>query len=78
MQMRCDQCQALMIQGMFCHETGCPHEKSRYDEESGEWIRQRECWICGYTVDADNPCCEGEQNEPEDTDDQDGEDRETE
>jgi len=21
---RCDQCEALMINGVYCHETGCP------------------------------------------------------
>jgi hypothetical protein len=50
--MNCDQCQALMINGVFCHETGCPN-----DRESGEWIKQRECFDCGCTVDADDPCC---------------------
>jgi hypothetical protein len=24
---RCSQCQALVINGMACHERGCPHEK---------------------------------------------------
>jgi hypothetical protein len=24
---RCDQCVALMINGVFCHETGCPNKK---------------------------------------------------
>lgn len=53
----CDQCSALMINGVFCHETGCPNERSRYDAESQTWIRQRECFDCGYTVDVDDPCC---------------------
>ena len=55
--MRCNQCQALMINGVFCHETGCPNTHSRYDAESGEWIRQRKCFDCGSTVDTDDPCC---------------------
>lgn len=54
--MNCDQCEALMIQGVFCHETGCPNESSRY--EDGEWIRQRKCWECGLVLDADQACCE--------------------
>ena len=54
---RCDQCEALMIQGIFCHEPGCPNSSARYDAESGEWIRQRKCFDCGCTVDIDEPCC---------------------
>lgn len=54
---RCNQCEALMINGVFCHETGCPNTHSRYDAESGEWIKQRKCFDCGCTIDADDPCC---------------------
>lgn len=51
----CNQCEALMINGVFCHETGCPNAQSRYDVESGTWIKQRDTWpeepcaICGKT-----------------------------
>lgn len=31
--MRCDQCEALMIQGIFCHEIGCVNTNARYDKE---------------------------------------------
>ncbi len=55
---RCDQCEAAMINGVFCHETGCPNRNSRYDRESDTWIKQRECFECGCTVDADDPCCQ--------------------
>jgi hypothetical protein len=54
---RCDQCEALVINGVYCHETGCPNSRSRFDAESGEWIKQRECFECGCTVDANDPCC---------------------
>lgn len=33
---RCNQCEALMINEVFCHETGCPNTNARYDSESGE------------------------------------------
>lgn len=46
-----------MIQGVFCHETGCPNSKSRWDPEEGRWVKQRKCFECGCTVDADDPCC---------------------
>jgi len=32
----CNQCQALMINGVYCHETGCPNtHKFKVD---GEWV----------------------------------------
>jgi hypothetical protein len=34
--MKCDQCEALMIQGVFCHEQGCPELK--HIEE--DWDRE--------------------------------------
>ena len=60
---RCNQCEAAMINGVFCHETGCPNTHSRFDYESGEWIKQRKCFTCGCTVDADDPCCSAEPEE---------------
>ena len=62
MSVSCNQCEALMINGVFCHETGCPNTKACYDEESGEWIKQRKCFDCGCTVDADESCCGGDQD----------------
>ena len=62
---RCDQCEAMMINGVFCHETGCPNTKSRYDVESDNWIRQRKCFDCGCQVDYDDPCCQREEETPE-------------
>lgn len=56
-QMSCDQCQMLSINGVACHETGCPNMSARWDAESGEWIKQRKCFDCGCTVNADDPCC---------------------
>jgi hypothetical protein len=58
----CDQCEMLSINGIACHETGCPNMGARWDSESGEWIRQRKCFECGCTVDADSECCNGEED----------------
>ena len=58
---RCDQCSALMINGLFCHETGCPNTKSRYDESTDTWIKQRKCFECGCTIDANTDCCNEEE-----------------
>lgn len=35
----CSQCEALVINGMACHETGCPNERSRRNrmDECGEF-----------------------------------------
>lgn len=62
---RCDSCEALVINGVYCHETGCPNTHSRYDAESDSWIKQRKCFECGCTVDASDLCCSAiaEENE---------------
>jgi hypothetical protein len=63
--MVCDQCQMLSINGVPCHETGCPNMSARWDAESGEWIKQRKCFDCGCTVDAEDPCCSEPMEEEE-------------
>lgn len=60
---RCDRCAALMIQGVFCHETGCPNTHSRFDAESGEWVKQRKCFECGCTVDVTDLCCNAQDSD---------------
>jgi len=37
---QCDSCQALMINGIFCHETGCPNAWKDYDREC-KWCGQK-------------------------------------
>ncbi len=54
---RCDRCEALMINGVFCHETGCPNIHARFDADSDTWVKQRKCFECGCMVDATDPCC---------------------
>lgn len=66
--MQCDQCEALMINGTFCHETGCPNTHSRYDADEDCWIAQRKCFTCGCLVDADDPCCLVEEQDLEEVD----------
>ena len=43
----CDQCVALMINGVFCHETGCPNIK-----------RKIECHDCGCEIEDGQVCCQ--------------------
>jgi hypothetical protein len=46
-----------MINGVFCHETGCPNTNARY--EDGEWVKYYECFICGCEVRRGESCtCE--------------------
>lgn len=62
--MKCDQCEMLSINGIACHELGCPNFHARWDEESATWVQQRECFECGCTVDRNEPCCSaGQANE---------------
>lgn len=51
----CDQCEMLSINGVACHETGCPNMGARWDGDG--WVRQRKCFDCGCAVDRDDPCC---------------------
>lgn len=53
---QCNQCEALYINGLFCHETGCPNSGKRWVE--GEWVRFVKCFECGYDVVEGNVCCE--------------------
>jgi hypothetical protein len=54
--MRCDQCEALMINGVFCHETGCPNSKKTY--RYGAWILIVRCPNCNSDVEAGTECDE--------------------
>ncbi len=54
--MTCDQCQMLSINGVPCHETGCPNSRSTWIEERGEWVRFVECFWCGCDVEQGTVC----------------------
>jgi len=56
--MKCDQCEMLSINGVACHETGCPN--SRKSWVNGEWVMLYECPECGTEhtdTDALAACC---------------------
>lgn len=55
----CDQCSALVINGVFCHETGCINQRKRWDSVEGEWVRYVECRECGCDVREGEVCCGG-------------------
>ena len=68
----CDQCEALMINGLFCHETGCPNSRKTWLPERGEWVLFLDCRVCGYPVEVGELCgCSEETGaEPDDSDEQ--------
>jgi hypothetical protein len=37
---KCDQCESVYINGIYCHEHGCPNSKKIYDEEENAWVSQ--------------------------------------
>lgn len=61
---RCDRCEMLMINGVACHERGCPNLGARYDRKAKEWVKLGKCRECGQMLDADNDahatnlCCD--------------------
>jgi hypothetical protein len=57
--MHCDQCAMATINGVPCHERGCPNLNARWDGE--QWIQQATCRECGYTVDVGDECCTEEE-----------------
>ena len=44
---KCDQCTAAMINGVFCHETGCPNRHKDWDPEEGCWVEPHS-WMDDY------------------------------
>lgn len=63
--MRCNECSALMINGVFCHEIECPNRNAKY--EAGEWVHYFQCRECGEDVRKGEfcDCMEIEPDEPE-------------
>jgi len=53
----CNGCELLSINGLSCHEHGCPNTNATWDSEQGEWVRTRTCFECGGECPADQECC---------------------
>ena len=51
---KCDQCNLLMIQHVLCHETGCPNSGARWEDEI--WVKYRKCFYCGYDYPEGETC----------------------
>jgi hypothetical protein len=54
MRVHCDQCEAICINGVPCHETGCPLDY--IDLRTGD-PKLVECWECGFEY----PCEDGDE-----------------
>lgn len=72
--MKCDQCAAAMIQGVFCHETGCPNSKKTWVPDRG-WVLFVECFNCGDEIESGERCTctdvpEDALEQPEDEDEE--------
>ena len=52
---KCDQCEMLSINGVACHEQGCPNTFKTW--ENGEWVKYVKCFECGCDVRQGSPCC---------------------
>jgi hypothetical protein len=61
----CDQCQMLSINGVPCHETGCPNSKKHWDADRQEWVRYVKCWECGDEFPEDEAEAHAESHLPE-------------
>ena len=48
MSKKCNQCEAMVVNGVFIHEQGCPNDGKKWID--GEWISVLKCPICGYDV----------------------------
>lgn len=58
--MHCDQCEMVSVNGIACHERGCPNAGARWDAETERWVKQHTCFFCGYPVDEGEMCCQEE------------------
>jgi hypothetical protein len=46
----------MMINGVFCHETGCPNARKTYLPDEDRWVHFVECQICGDEIEAGEIC----------------------
>jgi hypothetical protein len=52
----CNHCDLISINGIACHEHGCPNERKTWIEERGEWVRFVNCFVCGFPVEVGTQC----------------------
>lgn len=54
--MTCDQCEMLSINGLACHETGCPNAKKTWIPERETWAQFVACRECGCDIEVGESC----------------------
>jgi hypothetical protein len=54
--MKCNQCYAARINGLFCHETGCPNAKKTWLQGRHKWVLILKCFECGCDVEEGTAC----------------------
>jgi hypothetical protein len=52
----CNQCEMLSINGIPCHETGCPNSRKTWIEARGEWVLFLKCFHCGCDIEDGDTC----------------------
>lgn len=53
---KCDQCDSVYINRIFCHEHGCINRNKKYDKETDRWIRFYKCRECGQEIEEGEAC----------------------
>ncbi len=53
---RCDQCVLCSINGVACHEHGCPNTRKFWAEDTQRWVKILTCFECGCEYPDDMPC----------------------
>lgn len=67
---KCDQCEQLRINGIVCHEIGCPNANKTWDKERQQWIRYIECRECGSEVEEGEVCSCSQPEEEEEAEEE--------
>ncbi len=71
--MKCNQCNPVMINGVFCHESGCPNQGKKWNNDTQEFMTVYACQECGseyFYPESIESCCqpiEEEEEEEEET-----------
>lgn len=52
----CDSCQAASINGVPCHENGCPNIGKVWDADREQWIKYVLCHECDSEVEVGEEC----------------------
>ena len=72
MAISCNQCNMLAINGVPCHETGCPNERKTWDSENEVWVKMYTCIECGSEYEDEDEaynCCNPEHWDDHEEDD---------